>query len=249
MTPSTRPTSRTDKRVQRAERILDAAGELLVSWGYPRITIEDVARRAGIGKGTVYLHFPTKEALFLVVVLRAQRAMVERVLEVMRQGPEGIWPSTLARTTGLALHDSAIIAAVMRGRAETLGTLSQAAEEYSRKLVERRLGITEAYFDLLRDHGLIRTDRPRDEQLYAYSSILTGFLISEPLLSERFTFPPPTVDRHVDILADTIRSTLGESDADGALHTVWPRVTALFEELVRDAHAEVDRYTHATRDT
>jgi AcrR family transcriptional regulator len=40
----------------RADRILDAAGDLLLRLGYRKVTIEDVAQRAGIGKGTVYLH-------------------------------------------------------------------------------------------------------------------------------------------------------------------------------------------------
>ncbi|WP_083678538.1 TetR/AcrR family transcriptional regulator [Nocardiopsis sp. CNR-923] len=89
----TRSTNKTANRAARAERILDAAGDLLVSWGYPRITIEDVARRAGVGKGTVYLHFPTKEVLFLAVLLRAQTAMTERTLEVLREAPRGSGPA------------------------------------------------------------------------------------------------------------------------------------------------------------
>ena len=52
-----------------------AAAELLVRWGYQRVTIDEVARHAGIGKGTVYLHFRTKDALFLTVLLRAQRRL------------------------------------------------------------------------------------------------------------------------------------------------------------------------------
>ncbi|MEV2275160.1 TetR/AcrR family transcriptional regulator [Nocardiopsis sp. NPDC049922] len=245
----TQSTNRTANRVARAERILDAAGDLLVSWGYAKITVEDVARRAGVGKGTVYLHFPTKEALFLVVLLRAQTAMIERTLEVLRQGPEGIWPSTLARTTALALHESPIIATVMKGRTETLGTFARAAAEYSTELVERRRTTAQTYFDVLRDHGLIRTDRPLGDQMYAYSSILTGFLVAEPLLGEQPASTPPSVEHHADVLADTIRATLGESDADDTLHVAWPKVTALFEDLARDARAEIDRYTHATRDT
>ncbi|HEY0932927.1 MAG TPA: TetR family transcriptional regulator, partial [Trebonia sp.] len=37
----------------RESRILDAAGDLLLAFGYRKVTIEDVARRAEIGKGTV----------------------------------------------------------------------------------------------------------------------------------------------------------------------------------------------------
>ncbi|WP_234322969.1 helix-turn-helix domain-containing protein, partial [Streptomyces sp. NRRL S-350] len=51
-------------RQERAERILDTTAELLEQHGYRRVTIDDVASRAGIGKGTVYLHWKTREALF-----------------------------------------------------------------------------------------------------------------------------------------------------------------------------------------
>lgn len=51
-------------RQLRAERILDTTAELLCQHGYKRVTIDDVARRAGVGKGTVYLHWKTREALF-----------------------------------------------------------------------------------------------------------------------------------------------------------------------------------------
>lgn len=45
----------------RADRILDAAASLLIRYRYRKVTDEDVARQAGIGKGTVYLHWRTKE--------------------------------------------------------------------------------------------------------------------------------------------------------------------------------------------
>ncbi|MGW2198666.1 helix-turn-helix domain-containing protein, partial [Streptosporangium sp. NPDC001682] len=49
-------TERAGQTVGRADRILDAAAELLVRLGYRKVTIDDIARLAGIGKGTVYLH-------------------------------------------------------------------------------------------------------------------------------------------------------------------------------------------------
>src|SRR3954453_11545333 len=43
------------------DRILDAADRLLARYGYQKMTIDDLAREVGIGKGTVYLHFSSKE--------------------------------------------------------------------------------------------------------------------------------------------------------------------------------------------
>ena len=59
------------KREIRAERILDAALELLQRWGYRKTTIEDIAKQAGVAKGTVYLHWKTRDALFEVTPMAA----------------------------------------------------------------------------------------------------------------------------------------------------------------------------------
>ena len=49
--------SASDERKLREERLLDVATTLLVRWGYRKTTIDDVAREAGVGKGTIYLHW------------------------------------------------------------------------------------------------------------------------------------------------------------------------------------------------
>src|SRR5215469_2337222 len=59
--PTTERPMRADARRNR-ERILQAARELFAS-DRPDVQVDDVARRAGVGVGTVYRHFPDKEAL------------------------------------------------------------------------------------------------------------------------------------------------------------------------------------------
>ncbi|HEX2754553.1 MAG TPA: TetR/AcrR family transcriptional regulator [Candidatus Limnocylindrales bacterium] len=49
--------------------ILDAARDLLVEEGFTRLRLEHVAARAGVGKGTIYRRWPSKEALTLELVL------------------------------------------------------------------------------------------------------------------------------------------------------------------------------------
>ena len=53
---------------QRKAEILEAALALFAERGFAATRMEDVAVRAGIAKGTVYLHFPDKEALFIELV-------------------------------------------------------------------------------------------------------------------------------------------------------------------------------------
>jgi AcrR family transcriptional regulator len=62
------------------ERLLDAADRLLARYGYRKMTIEDLAVEAGIGKGTVYLSFDSKVSVALGCIDR----MVERLLARLR---------------------------------------------------------------------------------------------------------------------------------------------------------------------
>jgi len=74
----------------RREQILQAAERLLQHYGPQKTTVADVAREAGIGVGSVYLEFPSKEA----IVEALSRARYEAVLEAMRttmQQPNTSW--------------------------------------------------------------------------------------------------------------------------------------------------------------
>lgn len=62
------------------EAILDAGERLLAGHGYKKMTIDDLAREVGIGKGSVYLHFTSKEEIALSHVDR----IVERLKEQLK---------------------------------------------------------------------------------------------------------------------------------------------------------------------
>lgn len=64
--PSPRPRQR--RKETRPQELLDAALELFVEKGFAAARSEEVARRAGVSKGTLYLYYPSKEELFKAVV-------------------------------------------------------------------------------------------------------------------------------------------------------------------------------------
>ena len=73
-------------RRARADRILDAAADLLLRHGYRRVTIDDVAAGAAVGKGTIYLHWRTREALFWAALQRETMRLLEKILVAARRG-------------------------------------------------------------------------------------------------------------------------------------------------------------------
>ena len=61
---------REKEKEQRRKLILDAAQTLFFSKHYDEITIEEIAEKAQLAKGTLYLYFKSKEALYSAVALR-----------------------------------------------------------------------------------------------------------------------------------------------------------------------------------
>ena len=55
----------------RQERVLEVAQVLFAEKGYHNTTMDEIAARSGIGKGTLYRTFPAKEELFLSTLDRA----------------------------------------------------------------------------------------------------------------------------------------------------------------------------------
>lgn len=72
------------KKIQqnRSALILEAASELFARFGYQKTTLEDIALRAGIGKGSVYLEFESKEAILFALILDNKQAELERMRQV-----------------------------------------------------------------------------------------------------------------------------------------------------------------------
>ncbi len=67
-------------------RVLQVAYEVFAEQGLS-VPIDEIARKAGVGAGTVYRHFPTKEALFEAVVGDRIRQVVERGQALLRGDP------------------------------------------------------------------------------------------------------------------------------------------------------------------
>lgn len=68
-----------ERAVRRREEILDAAARLFADRGYADADLDDLAVRLGVGKGTVYRYFPSKEKLFFASADRAMRLLLAAV--------------------------------------------------------------------------------------------------------------------------------------------------------------------------
>jgi TetR/AcrR family transcriptional regulator, fatty acid metabolism regulator protein len=83
-------THRSLKEKQRQEReslILQVAEEVLLEKGYTETSIDEIAARVGIAKGTVYLHFPSKEDLVVTIFALNMQTLLEGVDGIIANQP------------------------------------------------------------------------------------------------------------------------------------------------------------------
>jgi AcrR family transcriptional regulator len=99
---------RADARRNR-ERILEGAREVFAECGVDA-QMDDIARRAGVGVGTVYRHFPTKEALLGELVRQKFRTFTANAREALeREGePFEVFSEVLRRNATVCERDAAI---------------------------------------------------------------------------------------------------------------------------------------------
>ncbi|MDA7825734.1 TetR/AcrR family transcriptional regulator [Porticoccaceae bacterium] len=73
----------------REQRIIDAAIELFLEESIDRITVSKIAVRAGIGKGTVYKHFLTKNEILIRIILDYEQNITEKLTDGIKRADTG----------------------------------------------------------------------------------------------------------------------------------------------------------------
>ena len=120
MQPVTAPRSLKEKQRQERETlILQAAEEVLMERGYHETSIDEIAARVGIAKGTVYLHFPSKEDLVI--------AIFERDLQQLLQYIDSTMDSTLTAREKIEAIFDLMHGGIISKRMQLLFSISSSA--------------------------------------------------------------------------------------------------------------------------
>jgi AcrR family transcriptional regulator len=216
------------QRQERARRILDVAAELLLRHGYRRVTVDDVAAGAAIGKGTIYLHWKTREELFTAVFAREVLQAIGELRQALRQDPQACLLHRFARAYFLAIMHRPLLRGFVLGDADLLGRLAKpgSARDDRHRLLSRD------YFQLLAEHGLLRDDLDVEAIAYAFQATFEGFLQAEAA-----TAAPPTagqaaaaLEQRADLLARTVQRAF-ESGRTIPRRAQQPLATAVIELL------------------
>lgn len=106
MTQQHRRITRAEARARTVARVLDSAEHLFLERGYARVSIAEIAERAGYTVGAVYANFAGKDALFLAVAKRLRAVDDAELAALMAEAADpveavhavGRWHAGLRRT-------------------------------------------------------------------------------------------------------------------------------------------------------
>ena len=189
----------------RPDEVLDAALALFVEKGFAATRVEDIATRAGLSKGAVYLYFPSKEAILEGLVKRAVLPIANNALGMLENyaGDPRLVISTALKMVAGRLADPKI-AAIPRLLIREMIHFPEFAQMYRREVLDRIIpavqrlvanGVHEGYF------------RAVDPELTLRSMI--GPIVLHMLMAEIFGIKPADglgidrlVDNHLTLLFD-----------------------------------------------
>ena len=174
------------KREQRANRILDAAAELMLRWGYNKTTIDDIARYAGVAKGTIYLHWKTREDLFTALMKREYIRLVQDVQQRIANDPEGGTLHGITKHSMLATMKSPLMKAVLLRDTDLLGEWMR--KEFASTSFSEQIAQSLALFEHLRSRGVVRDDSDIRKQVYMLDAITMGFLVIDQYMPDDFKY-------------------------------------------------------------
>src|SRR5467141_3827331 len=145
--------------VRNRERVLEAA-KAIFSMGGPDASLEAVARRAGVGIGTLYRHFPTREALFEAVYRRE----VEQLGELAEQLKSEAAPVDALRRW---LRSNVEFVATKKGMSAALAVAVHGSSELYAYTFDRLTKAVGALLDRAVASGEIRSDISPEDLLRA----------------------------------------------------------------------------------
>lgn len=191
----------------RRHRILAAARELALTRSWPRSTVADIAELAGVGKGAVYLEFPSRDAILDAVLTAAMRDLTAAVHRRCR-AHEGLLDLPAVYRIGIEeLLAEPLLRAVQLGDEDVLGAHVHTVDPARYRTRMDWLG---QYVAALQDAGVLRKDVDREVLGQVLGTFTLGLLSAPAVLGD---LDEQRLRESVALFADLVGRGL-ETDAE-----------------------------------
>jgi AcrR family transcriptional regulator len=178
------------------QRLLDAAAAAFTEHGADDASLEEIARRAGVGIGTLYRHFPTRQSLLAAVYLDQVDVLRSRADELLRADSPGDalaqWLRALRAFSSTKHRLTSALLATPDGSSELVSKCSSVIRDAADALLARA-----------QQAGVIRPDTD--------STDLIRLVHAVNIATERQPTDPGQAERMLALILDGLRPQHGAS--------------------------------------
>lgn len=200
------PRAKSEDKI-REGRILNAAAELFIHYGYDKTTVSDIAREAGVSKGAIYLHFESKDGLFEALLVREMTTYAEKWIELLEADPKGGTLGGMYKNSLYALSSSAFMAAMLKQDSRVLGSYLRKPNNFFRRQQEQ--GSRFVFVKMMQDAGAVRAEL--DPQVTAHIMDMLAYgLVSMGDIKAKEDIPPTAAI--IEGIADIMDRALTPAD-------------------------------------
>ena len=201
------------RKEARPSEILDAALDCFAEHGFAATRLDDVAHRAGITKGTLYLYFPNKEELFKAVVAQALVPNLERGEALLSEADKRVAePRSAAALLAQLMHGWAELARSPAGAIPKIvvseaGNFPDLARFYREQVVDRGMSLLSRVLQFGIGRGEFRAVELDDTVRCIFAPLLLAMLWRHSLgRHEPTSFDPDSLcETHLQLLLNGLK--------------------------------------------
>ncbi|MBK8136203.1 MAG: TetR/AcrR family transcriptional regulator [Chloroflexi bacterium] len=209
---------------ERRNRILDACAALLLKYGYDKTTVSEIAVEAGVSKGAIYLHFPSKEALAEALIWREAEIAQREIAARLAADPSGGSFISLYLHSLRVATERPLLRAFYANRKHVFGDLLRtlAPKFASARSRQAAVEFVQQYQTL----GLIRADVDPKLVSFLLAFMRYGLLVIDEVIPRE---EMPEMEDVLMLMAEVLSRGLGGEGGNTAVGR------DMFNKFVRDA--------------
>jgi AcrR family transcriptional regulator len=189
-----------DPKARKRKRIVESATEVFIQHGYRKASMDDVAERAGVAKGTIYLYFKNKAELLLEATIEEKKRYFAKLKSIFQPDVEGSERlRRYLRAAFLLAKELPMISRLMSGDREMLAALAEMDDYVQRAAAQLPVEILSAMLD-----EAAAPHRWTPEELEDRARVLLGLVHSAGAFGDERIRQGLDFERFAGILADMI---------------------------------------------
>lgn len=205
--------------------ILTLTEKLLLQFGYSKLTMDDIANATNLGKGTIYLHWKSKEELFYALLSKVTSEIVYEILETIKIDKDAVILDNLLVKLYSVCCERKILVALFTKNSRLLGKL--VTKNLSTKSLNIKTESLRKSIEMYRLNKMMRVEEPIDIQLHAINLLMTGIFNYNSYLNQ-----PLSMDNHIMLIKTISKNTLLPNEPCVVNDEIYHYIYGEFERLL-----------------